>query len=112
MEKKLPSVFVNNAAKKITSNNKSIFYSNSKFQTETILQRDSGSKKFLEELAVKKKINDIFSSSKFIYKATVLITTKNEGSKKETLVAKLPKGLLTINNKVINYSDIIDIKMI
>ncbi len=112
MEKKLPSVFVNNAAKKITSNNKSVFYSNSKFQTETILQKDSSSKKFLEELSVRKKINDIFSSNKFIYKAVVSITTKSGGSQKETLVAKLPKGVLTINNKVINYSDITDIKMI
>ncbi len=112
MENKLPSVFVGREAKNIDPNNKSVFYSNSKFQTETILQKDDASKEFLNELSVKKKINDIFSSKKFAYKAKVLINTKSDGNLREIIIARMPEGLLTITNKIIKYQDVLDIKLI
>ncbi len=112
MEKKLPSVFVNSGAKKIISNNRKIFYSSCDIDNNLSLKDDNIVKKKIKDISIRKKINDIFSSSKFVYKAKVLITTKEEGPIKEIIISKTPDSILTLSNKKIKYEDIIEIKML
>lgn len=112
MEKKLPNVFVNSSARSIRSNNKSLFYSKNCCESIKPPEECSKSQNILNEYKINKKINDIFSSSNFVYKAKVLITTKSKGTIKEVLVAKDNLAVLTIDGKKISYNDIIDIKTI
>ena len=58
-----------------------------------------------------KKIDNIFKSNDYIYKIKVNITLKD----KEiicTLIGKTNNNLITIDNKLINIKDIIDIKKV
>lgn len=105
MTKKLPSVFVNRNGKKI-KNNKETFYSLFEEKIENKKKPN-----YLDELMVKKKIDEIFSSSRFIYKVKVLILT-DEGETKENIIAKIDNNLITLNNKKININEIKDIKII
>lgn len=102
MNKLLPNVFVNKNVKKV-DNNKEFYYGN-----------DVNNNTFSDEVKsvlIRKKINDIFTSNKFIYKAKVVITLSS-GDKTYTLIARDNTKLLTIDNEVINISDILDIKYV
>lgn len=110
MEKKLPNVYVNNSARQLKSNNKNLFYSLDQMLDNSSLSIEP--KNAIKQISVRKKISDIFSSSKFIYKIKVLIETKSEGSIKEVIISKEEDGILTLSNKKIKYEDIIDIKII
>lgn len=107
MKKKLPSVFVKRQDKKI-NNNKETYYSK---ENDIEIRHNSKTETFLTELMIQKKIDEIFSSTKFIYKIKVLLLTE-EGEAKETIIAKLNNDLITINNKKIKISDIKNIKII
>ena len=65
----------------------------------------------IRRIIIRKKINDIFSSNSFIYKAKVIITTK-EGDREVYLIHKNNDSLLTINNESIPISEVLDIKKI
>lgn len=102
MNKKLPNVFVNKNVKKV-DNNKEFYYGN-----------DVNNNNFSDEVKsvlIRKKINDIFTSNKFIYKARVVISLSG-GDKTYTVIARDNSKLLTIDNEVINISDILDIKYV
>lgn len=58
---------------------------------------------------INKKIDNIFKSKNYIYKIKTKIHTKT-GDRTETLIGKTNNKLITINNDLINISDIIDIK--
>jgi len=103
MNKRLPNVFANRNAR-VESNNEEMFYSGEDNKESFSLQNDN-----IKKIMVRKKINDIFNSKKFVYKAKVVITT-SEGDKEYTLIAKNNDTLLTINNESIPINDIIDIK--
>ncbi len=106
MKKKLPNVFVNKQDKKI-NNNKEVYYS----KANEVFNKNKNTRLFLDELMVRKKIDEIFSSTKFVYKIKVLILT-DEGEFKETLIAKINNDLVTLNNKKIKITDIRDIKIL
>ena len=58
-----------------------------------------------------KKINEIFGSLNHVYKSRVRITM-NDGIIEEQIVGKTNINLLTIDNKLIKITDILDIEKI
>ncbi len=115
MEKKVPGVFANKVDKNI-GNNKKVYYSGQdergnleKSENES-LSRSS----ILENLKkgtrnINQKINDIFNSSNYIYKADVELKLKS-GTVTKRIVGKNATHLITIENELIPISDIVDIK--
>lgn len=96
--KELPKVFHNKIDKKF-DNNRSVFYSNNTYEedrsvdTRTILQ----------------KINEIFSSPNYVYKANVEITLKDKKVTKR-IIGRNKNYIITMDNDLIPISDIVDIK--
>ena len=96
--KELPEVFHNKINKKF-DNNRSVFYSNNTYEedrsvdTRTILQ----------------KINEIFSSPNYVYKANVEITLKDKKVTKR-IIGRNKNYIITMDNDLIPISDIVDIK--
>ncbi len=96
--KDLPKVFHNKVNKNF-NNNRSFYYSNNepieeeKKDTRTITQ----------------KINDIFSSPNYIYKANVEITLKDKKIVKR-IIGRNKNYIITMDNDLISINDIIDIK--
>lgn len=110
MEKKLPKVFANKIDKSL-DNNENVYYS--KYQDDS-LRTSPTDDKINQPFAVKgeninQKINSIFSSPKYVYKADVDITTK-EGSISKRIIGRNSTHLITIDNELISVSDIVDIK--
>lgn len=104
MDKKLPNVFANHISKD-SSHNRNVSYT-------------VGGDKKVEEPTKKneptiqninQKINDIFSSTRYVYKADVNITLK-DGVIKRKIIGKNGVHLITIDNELIPIGDIIDIK--
>ena len=60
---------------------------------------------------INKKINEIFGSLNHVYKSKVRITM-SDGIKEEEIVGKTNINLLTIDNKLIKITDILDIEKI
>ncbi len=117
MEKKLPGVFANKIEKEV-GNNKSVFYSNGEnlVRFDGSIDGDQGDDfraKARENLVkpknINQKINDIFKSSQYVYKADVQLTLK-DGSVTKRIVGRNSNYLITIDNELIPISDIIDIK--
>ena len=92
----LPKVFHNSSNKSFT-NNKEVFYSkdNTEKDIKTIYQ----------------KINDIFSSPNYIYKANVEISLKDKTITKR-IIGRNKEYLITMDNDLIKISDILDIKTV
>lgn len=96
--KELPKVFHNKIDKKF-DNNRSVFYSNNTYEedrsvdTRTILQ----------------KINEIFSSPNYVYKANVEITLKDKKVTKR-IIGRNKNYIITMDNDLIPISDIVDIR--
>lgn len=97
MEKKLPKVFQNNIGK--LKNNKSVFYSNKVEPKEEIRKL---------EIDVNQKIMNIFSSTRYVYKALVVIKTK-DATMEKTIIGKNNDSLITIENELIPIKDVKDI---
>ncbi len=60
---------------------------------------------------INKKINEIFGSLNHVYKSKVRITM-SDGIKEEEIVGKTNINLLTIDNKLIKITNILDIEKI
>ncbi len=101
MNSKLPNVFHNNKSS-LNDNNKEVYYS--KVSEEEVSDN-------IKPIIIRKKINDIFSSRNFVYKANVIITTK-DGDKEVTLIHKNNNSLLTLSNESIPIDSIIDIRKV
>lgn len=99
--KDLPKVFHNTINKKI-NNNESVFYSNNQKIDENINNK-SDSKNILQ------KINSIFSSPNYVYKANVEITLKDKTITKR-IIGRNKNYIITMDNDLIPIQDIIDIK--
>jgi len=116
MERKLPSVFANKIEKEV-GNNKRVFYS-SKDELNDINDRKSTAEddfvqnakdNLIKSKNIYQKINDIFNSSRYVYKADVEITLK-DGVVTKRIIGKNSNHLITIDNELIPLSDIVDIK--
>lgn len=101
MEKKLPKVFANKIDKEL-NNNATVYYDKNEVRNE---QKDNSNSIF----NVNQKINQIFSSARYVYKADVIITTKN-GKVNKRIIGRNRNELITMDNEVINVNDILDIE--
>lgn len=110
MEKKLPGIFANKIEKGI-SNNSNVYYSANNEKQKEIANHKTSNNKVDHELNVNQKINRIFSSTKYVYKADVNIKMKNEELDCR-IIGKNSTHLITIDNKLIPISDIIDINFL
>lgn len=108
MEKKLPKVFANKIDKSL-NNNKDVFYS-AKGDNFDVRSSDSSNERTFEVKGqnVNQKINSIFSSPRYVYKADVDITTK-DGKISKKIIGRNSTHLITIDNELIPVTDIIDI---
>lgn len=95
--KDLPKVFHNRLDKKF-NNNESVYYSDRDIKDDTIDNR-----------TVLQKINDIFASPNYVYKANVEITLKDKKINKR-IIGRNANYLITMDNNLIPITDIIDIK--
>ena len=108
MEKKLPKVFANKIEKQL-DNNKSVFYSNTKEDSvaaDTYSSTENNS--HLIGPNVNQKINSIFSSPRYVYKADVDITTR-DGIVSKRIIGRNGTHLITIDNELIPITDVVDI---
>lgn len=108
MNKKLPGVFANKIEKNI-SNNEIVYYSSheEKKDKEEKIKADTN----IEHKNIYQKINDIFNSEKYVYKARVEIKLK-DGIKKVNIIGYNNGYLITIDNELISITDIEDIKFL
>ena len=97
--KDLPKVFRNNSDKKF-NNNRSVYYSSNDSKEEI---KDSRT--------VLQKINDIFASPNYVYKANVEITLKDKKLTKR-IIGRNKNYIITMDNMLIPVEDILDIKSI
>ena len=95
--KELPKVFKNNINKDF-KNNSNVFYSSERNIEENIDNRN-----------VLQKINDIFSSPNYVYKANVEIVLKDKTVNKR-IIGRNKNYIITMDNELIPITDIVDIK--
>ena len=98
--KDLPKVFHSKIDKKI-NNNESIFYSNN--------TKSSEENEVIDQKNVIQKINSIFASPNYVYKANVEITLKDKKITKR-IIGRNKNYIITMDNNLIPISDIVDIK--
>ena len=105
MGKELPKVFANSIDKKL-NNNESIYYEKSDKQ---VIEKEEPKKSLLSDsFNINQKINKIFGSSRYVYKADVDITLKN-GKVSKKVIGRNKNELITMDNELIKISDILDI---
>ena len=104
MKKDLPGIYANKVDKKIETN-----------KSYSITKKDDEIKKEKEDVRgiklgmnINQKIQNIFNSPKYVYKADVIITTK-DGKITKKIIGKTNNNLITMDNELINISDIKDI---
>ncbi len=114
MENKKPKVFANPVEKNI-GNNERVFYSHKESvasnneNVEDDSFRGSSERKLANGKNINQKINDVFNSSRYVYKADVEITLK-DGVVNKRVIGRNANHLITIDNELIPISDIVDIK--
>ena len=99
LDKKIPKVFANKVDS--NGNNEKVYHS-----TESDLNSFSKSPIVKN---INQKVNDIFNSSSYIYKADVLITFK-DGSVTKRIVGRNSTHLIKMDNELISISYIVDIE--
>lgn len=99
--KKLPELYTNTFNKKIDNSLEYISIPKETIENNTDLSKYS----------LNKKIENIFKSKNYIYKIKVEISYQNETTT-ETIIGKTKNNLITIDNKLININDILDIKKV
>jgi len=95
--KKLPNLYTNTFDKKIDNSIEYITISNNNIKQTN------------NNYNLKRKIDNIFKSSNYIYKIKVEITLKDK-ILNEYIIGRNNNKLITYNNETINISDILDIK--
>lgn len=98
----LPNVFQNNNIK-YEDNSQDLFYSKNNTNTNT------NTRKQPTKVDINTQIKNIFSSTSYVYKINVIITTTSK-TFETTIIGKSNNYLITINNELISIKDIIDIK--
>ena len=107
MEKKLPGVFANKLDKKINNNDR-VYYSSNEKEIENHSQNNVMDSVTEKQLNINQKINNIFNSNRYVYKADVVIKTK-DGELLKKIIGQNATHLITMDNELIPVSDIIDI---
>ena len=102
--KDLPKVF-HNKTDKTFNNNKNIFYSHNKYEESEV----NTTKQPIDSKNIIQKINDIFSSPNYVYKANVEITLRDKKVTKR-IIGRNKNYIITMDNDLIPIVDIIDIK--
>ena len=92
----LPKVF--HSVNKKFNNNRAVFYSKNSAESEN-------------KKTIYQKINDIFSSLNYIYKANVEISLKDKIIVKR-IIGRNKEYLITMDNDLVKISDILDIKTV
>ena len=105
MNKKLPGVFANNISSS-AAHNKNVSYSD---KEEIKIHNKVKSEKLPDTMNINQKINAIFNSSRYVYKADVNITLKDQVIKRR-IIGKNSIHLITIDNELIPITDILDIE--
>lgn len=108
LEKKLPKVFANKVDKN-AGNNENVFYSDHDNKVYDKIE-DKVNSVGAPKKNINQKINDIFNSPNYIYKADVTIKLKNETITKR-IVGRNSTHLITMENELIPISDIVDINI-
>ncbi len=103
MDKKLPKVFANKIDKE-AGNNENIYYSHDSKE-----ERNAKEKPKLKGKNINQKLNEIFNSSNYIYKADVKLVLK-DGTVHKRIVGRNSTHLITIDNELIPLTDIVDIE--
>lgn len=103
MDKKLPSVFANKISKSAAHNN-TVYYTSGNQNNEVRYKNDSKP----NYQNINQKINSIFNSPRYVYKADVQIKLKDETIRRK-IIGKNSLHLITIDNELIPISDILDI---
>ena len=98
--KQIPKVFANRIDKKLDNNN--TYYKGSVDEREIKNEKK-------ETISVDQKIQQIFSSPRYVYRAEVEITLLDKTIVKK-IIGKNNGNLITIDNELIPISDIKDIK--
>ena len=101
--KDLPKVFQNNIDKKF-NNNSSVYYSSND-------NRSLNKEEIKDNRTILQKINEIFSSPNYVYKANVEITLKDKRVTKR-IIGRNKDFIITMDNTLIPISDIVDIKSV
>ena len=96
--KELPKVFHNKIDKKF-DNNRSVFYSNNTYEED----------RSVDTRTALQKINEIFSSPNYVYKANVEITLRDKKVTKR-IIGRNKNYIITMDNDLIPISDIVDIR--
>lgn len=96
--KDLPKVFHNKVDKKF-DNNEKVYYSSKDTRNEVL----EDSKNVLQ------KINEIFASPNYVYKANVEITLKDKKVTKR-IIGRNKNYIITMDNDLIPITDIVDIR--
>ena len=102
--KDLPKVFHNKIDKTFNTNEK-VFYSNNLYDEKKKNINDSSN----DTRNVIQKINAIFSSPNYVYKANVEITLKDKKVTKR-IIGRNKNYIITMDNDLIPIVDIINIK--
>lgn len=102
MDKKIPKVYANKIEREVGNNDKIYYGSSREATTKPTNKLDSN-------LNINQKISQIFGSSRYVYKADVLITLKDRKVSKK-IIGRNVNSLITIDNELINISDIVDIE--
>ena len=100
--KKLPKLFKNN---NVTNNNQNKVSINN--NTENIEL-----KKAINDNNIDKKINNIFNSPKYVYKANVKIITKDNKELKKTIIGRTNNSLITLDDELIDVNNILEINFL
>lgn len=100
MNKKLPGVFANNISNS-AAHNREVSYSDKE-------EVKNENKKIPDNLNINQKINAIFNSPRYVYKADVDIKLKDKIIKKR-IIGRNSIHIITIDNELIPISDIVDI---
>lgn len=107
MNKKLPEVFHNSIDKKL-NNNEDVYYSANNSNDE--INKKEEKNNLNTKKSIRQKINEIFASPTYIYKASVKITTNDEIINKR-IIGRNNKYLITMDNEKIPIENIIDIEI-
>ena len=109
MVKKLPGVFANKIDKELNNNEKVFCTFNSGVgDRELNPEKKVDNTTYKKSLNINQKINNIFNSPRYVYKAEVNITTR-EGLITRKIIGQNSTHLITIDNELIPISDIKDI---
>lgn len=105
MEKKLPKVFANKIDRELRNNERVYYEKNSK--EEKVKEN-----KIIvsEEFTINQKINKIFGSSRYVYKADVKIKLKDGNTIDKKVIGRNKNELITMDNELIKIENISDIE--